>query len=263
MIVRKPFPLPRIQDCLQSIGKFRYATSLDLSMGYWGMKLSVRAKELCTIVLPWGLYQYKYLSMGVILATDIFRARLMKLLRDIVQVLIYIDDILCNGDDDFSDHMKVVAEVINRLRKNGIRLNIKKCFFARDAVEYMGFLISREGIKPIPAKVQKIIAIKAPSNTKQLRRCAGFVNYYKDMYKKRAEILSPLTTMCGKNVPLKWTKEAQNSFKKIKAIVAKQIMLAFPDYNKPFTVYTDASDYQLGGVVTQEGKLIAFFSPGS
>ena len=141
-----------------------------------------------------------------------------------------------------------------------MQLNIKKCFFAKDRVEYLGFIVSREGIKPIPEKVKKMIAIKPPKTKKELRRFIGMINYYKDMYKKRAEILAPLTKMTGKNVPYKWDKECQESFDKIKGIIAKQTMLVFPDYNKPFVVYTDASDYQLGGVVTQEGKPVAFFS---
>ena len=80
------------------------------------------------------------------------------------------------------------------------------------------------------------------------------VNYYKDMYKKRAEILTPLTQMSGKNVPFKWTNECQETFEKIKGIIAKQTMLVFPNYAKPFIIYTDASDYQLGGVVTQDDQ---------
>ena len=80
MIVQKPHPMPCIQDILQSIGKFKFATSLDMSMGYWGMGLSEQSRKICIIVLQWGLYEYKYLPMGIALAVDFFQAQIMHLL---------------------------------------------------------------------------------------------------------------------------------------------------------------------------------------
>ena len=112
----------------------------------------------------------------------------------------------------------------------------------------------------MPQKIQKMIAIKSPKNKKQLQKFIEMINYYKDMYQKWAEIIASLTTVTGKNILFKWTNECQEAFNKIKAIIAKQTTLKFLDYNKPFIVYTDASNYQLGGVGRQHEQPVAFFS---
>ena len=94
MIVQKPYPLSNIQETLTTIGNFSYATVIDLVMGYYHMKLSENAKNLCGIVLPWGTYNYNMLPMGLCIGTDVFQARLGQLFADMENILIYIDDIL-------------------------------------------------------------------------------------------------------------------------------------------------------------------------
>ena len=114
-VVRKSYPLPRIQDTLHSIGSFQWATCLDLSMGYWGMELSKKAKEYCTIICPWGMYTYNVLPMGCVNSGDVFQARMNKLLYDLVCVLIYLDNILIIGGGSYQKHMADIHEVITRL----------------------------------------------------------------------------------------------------------------------------------------------------
>ena len=92
MIIRKPYPLPNIQETLTTIGNFTYATVVDLVMGYYHMKLMEEAKKLCGIVLLWGTYNYNMLPMGLCIATDVFQARLGQLFAGMDNALIYIDD---------------------------------------------------------------------------------------------------------------------------------------------------------------------------
>ena len=87
MVVRKPFPLPRIQNILHSLGRFQWATVIDLSMGYWAMRLNERSRKICTIIFPWGLYQYNYIPMGLLSATFIFQGRMMQLFSDMPMVI--------------------------------------------------------------------------------------------------------------------------------------------------------------------------------
>ena len=102
--------------------------------------------------------------------------------------------------------------------------------------------------------------IDAPKTRKQLRRFIGMVNYYRDMWPKRSEILAPLTAFTSSSNPWRWTEIEDNSFKEMKRLMAREKLLAFPNFNKPFVIHTDTSKTQLGSVISQEGKPIAFYS---
>ena len=119
-IKRKPHPLPNIMDTIMTLGSFKYATCIDLNMGYYAMEMDDLAKKICTIVLPWGFYQYNMLPMGVVVATDIFQARLGDLLGDLQYVVVYLDDILIIGNSTFKDHLQQIETVLIRLLNTGM-----------------------------------------------------------------------------------------------------------------------------------------------
>ncbi len=105
-----------------------------------------------------------------------------------------------------------------------------------------------------------MINIQSPNNRKELRRFIGMINFYRDMWRKRAEVLAPLTALCSTKVKFEWTLKHEKAFKEIKQIITKEVMLSYPDFNKPFEIYTDASQVQLGSVISQENRPIAFYS---
>jgi transposase InsO family protein len=259
-IVRRPHPLPKIQDLLQQLEGFKYATAIDLSMGYYHIPLDKHSQGLCGTVMPWGVYKYKVLPMGICNAPDIFQSIMMRLLGDLEFVHVYIDDILITSNGSFTDHMNKLQQVLNRLDKAGFRANVRKCHFASDRVEYLGYDISRNGIHPQPKKVEAILKMQPPTTKKQLRRFLGMINYYRDMWRRRSHILAPLTTLSGKTVKWDWNKECDEAFETIKRSMARETLLNFPDFSKEFHIYTDASDYQLGSVIMQEEKPLAFYS---
>ena len=115
LIKRKAKNLPNIMDTLMSLVSFQYVTCIDLNMGYYAMELNEQAKKICTIVLPWGFYQYNMLPMGVVVATDIFQARLGDLLGDLPHVVVFLDDILIVSAGSFDDHLEQVEAVLQRL----------------------------------------------------------------------------------------------------------------------------------------------------
>eukprot|EP00804_Cyclotella_cryptica_P011423 CCRYP_016384-RA/>CCRYP_016384-RA protein AED:0.34 eAED:0.34 QI:0/0/0/1/0/0/2/0/232 len=129
--------------------------------------------------------------------------------------------------------------------------------------EYLGYVLSRDGIKPQPKKVQAILVLTPPQNVKQLRRFLGMVQYYRDIWARRSEILAPLTHMVAnktKKKPWHWDNIHQQAFDTVKATITRDVTLAYPDYSQGFEIYTDSSKFQLGTVITQNNRPLAFFS---
>ncbi len=258
-LARKPFPMPKIPEIFRGMENFQYTTTLDLNMGYYLMPLSEQSKQLCTTVLPWGLYRYDALPMGIKPAADIFQERMSHLFSDLQQVVAYMDDLKALGFKDFDDHLALIKEVLRQLMGAGFQVNPSKCCWFASKVNYLGFKISRNGITPQKDKIQGILNMAQPRNQKDVRRFVGLVNFYCDLYPRRAEILAPLTSLCGKNTKFVWNKEHNEAFLKLKQVMAAETMPTYPNFDKPFVVHTDASNKQIGGV-TQNNKPLGFFS---
>ena len=153
-----------------------------------------------------------------------------------------------------------MEQVLNRLAEAGLKINASKSFFGRTSLEYLGYNISRDGIRPSQSKVKAILQIEKPKTRKQLRRFIGMVNYYRDMWPQRSHFLSPLSSLTSVKVKWKWLPEHQEAFDQLKALIAKETLLTFPDFSKEFEIHTDASKLQLGACISQDGKPVAFYS---
>ena len=259
-IKRTPYPLPHIQDMMLNLEGFQYATALDLNMGYYHVRLDPDSRKLCTIILPFGKFEYQRLPQGICNGPDIFQEKMMELFDGIEYVRAYIDDLLVLTKGTFEDHLEKLEFVLQRVQEAGLKVNAPKSFFARAELEYLGYLITREGIKPIPKKVEAVQRIAEPKTKKELRSFIGVVNYYRDMWIRRSHVLAPLAALLSKDVKWKWEDEHRKAFRDIKNIIAREVMLAYPDFSKPFVIHTDASHHQLGAVISQDEKPIAFYS---
>ena len=218
-------------------------------MGYYHIELCPNSKRVCTIVLPWGKYEYQVLPMGLSNSPDIFQENMSNLFRDLDFVREYIDDLLITSSGSLQDHLEKVEQVLQRLQKAGLRVNANKSKFCRTEVEYLGYLITREGIKPQAKKVQALHNMATPRTRKELRSFLGLVNYYRDMTIRRSHIIAPLTKLTSKKVPFIWTKEHQKTFDKIKMILSEETLLRYPDFSKEFEIHTDASQAQIGSTL--------------
>jgi hypothetical protein len=157
----------------------------------------------------------------------------------------YLDDLLCITKGDLEDHLQHLRKVLIRLQDAGLKINADKSKFCALETEYLGYIQTRDGIKPQTNKVQAILALKPPTNVKELRRFLGMVQYYRDLWAKRSEMLAPLTDLvrkCGqtkvtkakgtKKVPWHWDEVHQKAFDTVKATIAKDVVLATPIITK-------------------------------
>ena len=228
---RKPYPIPKIQDMLQKLEGFKYATALDLNMGYYTIRLNPDAQNLCTIVLPWGKYKYKRLPMGVAGSPDIFQAKMSSLMAGLEFVRVYLDDCLVISTTTFADHLAKLQQCLQRISDAGLRINADKSYFGRDAIEYLGYWVTRNGIQPLPDKVDAMLKMEEPKK-KQLRAFVGLVNYYRDMWRRRSHVLAPLTALCSATQKWVWGEEQQQAFADVKRMICKEAILAFPNFNE-------------------------------
>ncbi len=116
--------------------------SLDLNMGYYHIELSLDFKKLCTIVLPWGKYEYQHLPMGLCNSPDIFQEKMLTLFSDLEYVQAYIDDFLCLTSSTWEDHLEKLSIIFDHLTEAGLKVNAKKSFFGKSELKYLGYWIT-------------------------------------------------------------------------------------------------------------------------
>ncbi len=140
------------------------------------------ASRICTIIFSWGKYSYKRLSMGIAGSPDFFQSKMLELMEDLEYLQAYLDDLLCISRSSLEDHLKKLEEVLRRLCNMGLKVNAGKSTFCALEIEYLGYILTRDGIKPQSNKVQAKLTIQPPTNVKELRHLLGMVQYYRDLW---------------------------------------------------------------------------------
>ena len=156
---------------------------------------------------------------------------------------------MCITKGSLNDHLSKLRQVLIRLRCTGVKVNAAKCSFCATETEYLGYVLTREGIKPQAKQVEAILILTPPQNVKQLRRFLGMVQYYRDLWARQSKMLSPLTDLVGecghtkatratktKRMPWHWDDVHQTAFENIKTAIAKDVVLAHPDYSQGFEI---------------------------
>ncbi len=198
--------------------------------------------------------------MGLKCSPDIAQAVMKNVLSGIKDADVYIDDVGAFSDD-WDHHVDLIVTILWRLRENGLTINPLKCEWAIKETDWLGYWLTPRGLKPWKKKIDAILHMDPPCNATELCMFIGCVNYYCDMWLSRAHILKPLTDQSGlkKKAPIKWTDDTQQAFNKMRLLMAANALAAYPDHNKRFDIYTDASDFQLGACIDQEGRPVAYF----
>ena len=191
--------------------------------------------------------------MGIAGSPDIFQAKMSELMATLEYVRAYIDDILCITNGSLEDHLEKLREVLKRLQEAGLKVNARKSYFCAEETEYLGYVLTKDGIKPQRKKIEAILALKPPTKVKELRSFLGMVQYYWDLWVERSKLLTPLSDLVaecgftklnkqrGERVPWHWDDVHQKAFNHVNATIAKDVALAYPDFSKEFEIYTDGS----------------------
>ena len=256
LVYVRSFPMPRIDDILGKLHGCSYFTSLDLRAGFHQIKLTPEAAEKTAFSCFKGKYEYVRLPYGLNNASSIFQQMATKLLAGYEGfALAYIDDILIFTNKDLNDHLKHVELILNKLKQHKLRLKLTKCYFAKPELDYLGFVISKEGLKPSEQKVAAIRSLRPPTTVKQVRSFIGMTTWYRQFIPNFAKCAEPLINLTKKYAKFVWNEKCQRAFQFLKDSLTTIPLLAYPDTNKPYTLYTDASDTCVGAVLVQEEEI--------
>jgi hypothetical protein len=261
------YPLPRLEDILTKVGGCHYYSSLDLSSGYLQLRLEKEASRKCGVITEDKTYQMTHLPFGLKNATSAFARTMAFVLTGLEDsVIAYVDDILIfTKEDNFEKHLASLEEVLKRFRLYNLKISPKKCVLGADTMAFLGHEINKEGYHPSISKCEIIKEIPPPKTLREVRRFVGMASFFRKFIKNFAMIVEPLVKLTRKEIPFKWGDEEQLAFDEIKELLINKPILAFPDYDKPFHIVTDASNVGQGGALMQkddEGKwvAVAYFS---
>ncbi len=247
------FPLPRIDDTLDLLAGTQYFSTLDLAAGYWQVGMNEESREKTAFATYSGLYEFDRMPFGLCNAPATFQRLMEVVLAGLTRksCMVYIDDILIFSKS-LEGHFTHLEQVMDRLDRAGLRLKAKKCKFLRRRVEYLGHVISQEGIEASPAKLDAIRSFPIPSDLKGLRSFLGLASYYRRFIPSFSRVAAPLHALTRKNAPFVWSLSCQEAFDKLEELLTTAPVLAYPDFTQGFILETDASAAGLGAVLAQE-----------
>jgi transposase InsO family protein len=246
------YPLPRIDDSLDALGKAKYFSTLDLASGYWQIGMTDEAKEKSAFCSTSGLFQFKVMPFGLTNAPATFQRLMERVLAGLQWriCLVYIDDIIIFSET-VEEHLKQLACVLERLQLAGLKLKPQKCFLLRKRVAYLGHIVSSQGIEPDPKKISAVKDWKAPTTVTEARSFLGFCSYYRRFMPDFAAVSQPLIKLTEKTTDFVWGEAQETAFEALKEKLVSAPILGFPDPDLSFTLDTDASDHGIGAVLSQ------------
>ena len=197
------------------------------------------------------LYRYLRLPFGVASAPSLFQKSMEQILQGIEGVVVYLDDLQVTGTT-MEEHLQRLDRVLQRLEKFGLRLQVSKCKFAQEKVEYLGHAVDKEGLRSLPDKVKAITDARSPTNVTELRAFLGIIQYYARFLPNLSTELSPLHALLKEQTPWCWTTECQTAFQRTKQLLTSASVLTHYDVERPIRLECDASSVGLGAVPSHE-----------
>ncbi|XP_067334566.1 uncharacterized protein [Channa argus] len=277
-------PLPRIQDLTDTLGGYSWFSILDQGKAYHQGFIAEGSRHLTAFITPWGLYEWVRIPFGLTNAPAAFQRSMEEMLAPLRDecCIPYLDDILCYART-FEDHVEGLRKVLRALQSHGVKLRATKCDLFKWEVRYVGRLVSAEGVRIDPKDLEAVYALKdkTPNTVGDVRRIAGFLGYYRSYIQDFSRLAQPIYELLQPKVnpevqmggrhgvqkvrgaqlpsrtPVTWTMRHQEALCKLIDMLANPPVLAYPDFELPFVLHTDASDKGLGAVLyqNQNGKL--------
>ena len=242
--VSDSYPLALISDILDQIGNSTIFTTLDLKAGYWQIEMEEQSIPKTAFRCHRGLYEFLRLPFGLKNGPAAFQRIMDTVLSGLIGhiAMVYLDDIVIysNNRDEHINHIRLVFD---RLRKAGLRLNTNKCHFGLREIKLLGFIVSEKGVTTDPDKVKVIKNLPAPTSVKQVRSFIGACSYYRSLVPDFSKTAEDLIKLTRNNVKFHWGPDQEIAFNKLKDLLVSSDVMAAPQLDKPYKLYTDACGY--------------------
>lgn len=250
------YPMPRVDDLIDSLGKARYITTLDLARGYWQVPVEKESRSRTAFTTPFGLFQFKVMPFGLHGAPATFQRMMDEILRDCTgYAAAYLDDVVIYSMT-WNNHLEHIRAILNKLRKAGLTLKPSKCQFAMDHCSYLGHVVGNGEVRPEISKIEAVATFPTPTTKKQVRAFLGLTGYYRKFIPNFADLASVLTDLTKKDSPnrIKWNDVCNTAFETLKSKLCSQPILRSPDFEREFILQTDASNRGVGAVLSQQDQ---------
>jgi len=259
--------LPLMHELQDRIQGAQFFTKMDLKNGYDLVRMKEGEEWKTAFRTRYGLYEFLVMPFGLSNIPATFQDMMNHIFRDMIDfgLLLYIDDLLIYAKTE-EEHDRIVKEVLQRLRTNRLAISPEKCVWKQTEVEFLGYVIGREGIKMSKEKVKGVLEWKSPASVTETQAFLGFANFYRRFIKDYTRVARPITELTKATTKnWKWTHEAESAFTELKNRFTSAPILAHFDPKRPVIVETDASGFALGAVLLQRDNenrlhLIAFHS---
>ena len=258
--VKDACALPRIEETLYYLAGSKWFSALDLKSGYRQVELDEESKPLTAFTAgPLGFYECEQMPFGATNAPATFQRMMEICLGDLHLnwCLIYLDDIIMFAKTQ-QEAITRLGTVFQKLREAGLKLQPSKCELFKTSLLYLGHIVSEDGIRTDPKKIEAVLQWPMPVTVTNVRSFLGLTNYYRRFLKGYAKIVRPLTNLIsGENMDKKkalvvWTSECQEAFEQLKKLCTETPVLVYPDFSKPFKLHIDACNWGLGAILYQD-----------
>ena len=253
--INDSYSLPLIKDILDQLGGAKYFSVMDLASGFHQIPMDPESKAKTAFSTPYAHYEFNRMPFGLKNAPATFQKLMGQVLTGLQgnELFVYMDDIVIYASS-LVDHSQKLKVLLGRLKTSGLSLQPEKCHFLKKEIVYLGHIITQEGVKPDPRKVEAVKNFPIPKGKKNIKQFLGLVGYYRRFIPDFAKISKPLTLILKDNVGFRWSTVEQEAFEILRDKICSEPLLQYPDFTKPFILTTDASKYSLRGVLSQ-GKI--------
>lgn len=256
------FPIPLMDDILSKLGNSMYFTTIDLAKGFHQIEICEQDIEKTAFSTNNMHYEFLRMPFGLKNAPATFQRLMNNILSDYIGKIcyVYLDDIIIFSTS-LREHITSIRKIFQRLKEANLKIQPDKCAFLKKHTDFLGHIISTDGIKPNPDKLKAINNYRIPKTPKEIKRFLGLVGYYRKFIKDFARIAKPMTSFLKQNskVNINCPKYIE-AFETLKTLIINPPILKYPDFSKTFTLTTDASNYAIGAVLSQSDHPISFAS---
>ena len=251
------YPIPNINEILDQLGGAKYFSVFDLASGFHQIPMKPEDAHKTAFSTPYGHYEFKRMPFGLCNAPATFQRLMDHTLTGLqgTEMFVYLDDIVLYASS-LTEHLIKFKKLANRLREANLKLQPTKCKFLRKEVAYLGHVITEEGVKPDQNKIQAVQNYPAPRTPKGIKEFLGLTGYYRRFIPEFSKTARPLTSLLKKDVSFDWGPSQKTAFDHLRSALQKEPILQYPNFELEFHVTTDASDYAIGGILSQaiDGK---------